>query len=76
MNCIFFLTNFKKKIMQLKTKLYSKTKKSCVIMIGLSSGAYPGGRPPGGPSEPLILAPWSKVEECRPHPPPRSIWRP
>ena len=34
-------------------------------------GAYPGGRPPGGPvsvgpSESIILAPWSKVEECRP----------
>ena len=38
------------------------------------TGAYPGGRPPGGPSEPLILAPWSKVKECRPHSlPPRQF---
>ena len=33
------------------------------------SGAYPGGRTPRGPTESLILAPWSKVEECCPHPP-------
>ena len=24
----------------------------------------------GGPSESLIVAPWSKVEECHPHPTP------
>ena len=31
----------------------------------LVAGAYPGGRLPGGPSESLILAPLSKVEECQ-----------
>ena len=31
--------------------------------------------PTRGPSMSLILAPWSRVEECRPHPPP-SIWHP
>ena len=31
----------------------------------------------GGPSKSLILSPWSKVEEGRPHPHPSpSIWRP
>ena len=33
------------------------------------TGAYPGGHTPWGPSESLILAPWSKVEECCPYPP-------
>ena len=34
----------------------------------LSAGVYTGGRTPGGQSESLILAPWSKVEERCPHP--------
>ena len=51
----------------------------CTRESYMNTGAYPGGRIPGGggPSESLILAPWSKVEKCRPHPPPPpSIWRP
>ena len=39
---------------------------------GALTGAYPGGRTPGGgASESYVLAPCSKVAECRPYPPPR-----
>ena len=34
-------------------------------MLRVCAGEYPGG---GGGSETLILAPWSKDEEWRPHP--------
>ena len=39
------------------------------------TGAYPGGRPPGGPSKSLILAPLSKSESPYP-PPPRQFGAP
>ena len=39
-------------------------------MANSSSGVHPEGCKPGGSSESFILAPWSKVEEWRPHHPP------
>ena len=41
------------------------------VMLGLSGlpGAYPGGRTPGGPSEPIILAP-SELKNVALTPPP------
>ena len=41
-----------------------------IVLFYLHSGAYPGGRTSGGPSESLILAPWIKIEEWCPYPPP------
>ena len=43
---------------------------------GLFTGAYPGGRTPGGPSESLILAP-SKLKNVAltPPPPPLNMTR-
>ena len=45
-----------------------------VFSAVLSTGAYPGGRTPGGPSELLILAP-SEMKNVALTPLPRSIWR-
>ena len=38
-----------------------------------AAGAYPGSCKPREPCESLILAPWSKVKECHPNPPPGNF---